>query len=1285
MDRRFLFLSLLAIFLINPLSSTVDPVMAADPDFSGVSDILRGRRTLFPTDDIMVTFGGFNEAPTTTILQTTSDAVSAQLPYVLAQSPLGLSSTVTASARMFNLPRDVVVTVLQGKTNLLDHAGGFNQSFTNSYSGSYNNLTSANVHVATDLTGNGFADIAYVDVQTVSLNTMSAADTNDLSQGFFYGTPMYVPSTTLWRMAAGDFNGDGVNEIALASYDGSGSIVIGIYRPEATTNAEGNKVTSLSLQQIGSTTLNVSFPSTSNGWLGLTAGSYGGQSTARLVLAYTNGNQTNVQPITVTPTSNPPQVTLTLAPLFTLAQDSTVGLFAQSGYLDFFENMEQVVLEVQSSSSKTFDVLTLDAELNVTLTSSLTIPATQVSRGFALGNFDRQITSGDSLSLEIVELSPTECGSDYLKPMVQIYHVDPANGFAISAGNSAQVGSNCDAGLNYSGLGLATGDTQGRSLFLGAPSKLVAQHIQPEVILGAPPMHVDYVAPANSSQPEVLNLSAVPDGFYSTYQITDTDTAATSHQGTTSYTTAVKASVSAGFSFGTPFTGSISAKVGANAGYMNKKFVQKQYGQYSSTSFDASTNTGFEDQVWFYSETHNIYIYPVIGQSECPAESPNCDDSEKQPLTVMFSGPSNSMQISVGGSNLEWYQPVHEIGNVFSYPWDLTQLKLAEGDIDLLTSESPTSFSTDTSTYTATATWSGQTTSSVTSGNTSNISWGTSLSITEKAGMFGGFVGNQDFSYNGSKAVSTLNTQTTKLGESTGIGISKPGTFRNPDLYQYPIFPYIFGDKPVEGNIQNIDLGTAIQTHGILRAAFTADPRNAIAGAWWQGAYTYPDVAVAHPARWNYQRITPSAPQLNCIPIASTSRNQDCLSFNEAQSDVWTSEFHWMKGLLITPAAANGDGPQIDKATAGAEISLKARIYNDSLADMPTNSRIVARFYGQPWDNNTDEAAGNAFLIDEVTISDPLPGFDSINASDFNPNWTLAATTLDTTQYSDQYLVFWVLVYMKDGDDLVSEMPGHGLTSVPPQTFDSIADATPYLESYSNNIGFYKKTFYVAPPNAPSTVDPTVALLSMDEVKVSASTVELGQKVIISALVHSDQAVDGLSIVFYDGDPKDGGKTFDVEGIPHIRADDAHIVKTVYHANSCGTHQLFLQGLEAAIEGEAVVSVTMDPNPSIEQLRKMVERSGPGFGPPSPLFLPPPPFWFPPPFWNPLPFWNPRGLLLLNLQAAQAAFIANNQEWGRLELQKFEKTVEFLRGRQIPENQADTMLSIVDELLGCLG
>jgi hypothetical protein len=55
----------------------------------------------------------------------------------------------------------------------------------------------------------------------------------------------------------------------------------------------------------------------------------------------------------------------------------------------------------------------------------------------------------------------------------------------------------------------------------------------------------------------------------------------------------------------------------------------------------------------------------------------------------------------------------------------------------------------------------------------------------------------------------------------------------------------------------------------------------------------------------------------------------------------------------------------------------------------------------------------------------------------------------------------------------------------------------------------------------------------------------------------SGAAVSGVGVNFYDGDPKEGGRLFAVERIPHIAVDGQHLVQTTYQTNTYGVHQLF--------------------------------------------------------------------------------------------------------------------------------
>lgn len=1258
MQRRFMVIFSLVILLLGvmlpaPTAHADDPT---NPDFSQVTDILQGRRTLYPVDDIVVAYKGAFAPAVSTILQTTNDNVSAQIPHPVT-ADLQQMFSLSLPARMFNLPRDVIVTVLDGETNLYDQLGSYNQSFPNAVGGSL----AFDLAVVTDLTGDSFSDVAFLAGH--NLYTLTAADVNDPTQGFFYGTVLdlgnYADQSAL---TAGDFDGDGVNELAVALPQDSNT-PIQIYRPQVTTNAQGN-VTALTLQQVGTTVL----PDCCDGeYIALSAGRYLGILSEQLVAVYGVGNKTTVQPFTIAPAANPPQVTIQPAAPLVLNQDGSGGIAAQSGLLDFFGASEQVVLQLQGTGGPVLlDVLTFDSALNATMASSLT---TAYGVGFddsiALGNFDQPQVSDGTLALEIAAVFPAntaQCTGHNVALMVQIFHVDPSNQFALSQGNSAQVGSDCFDTSNFELIqrSIATGDLQERSLALGAPSKLTVTLYQPTLILGAPPMHLDYALPANASKATVLNLSAVPHGFYSKYQTSVSNKTQSARQNTTSYSNAGKVSGTFGFKIGDALVGSVTVQAGASAGLMHKHYIQKQYSSYSAVSFDASTSTGFDDQVWFNEEDHNIFIYPVIGKTVCPGDNDNCAPSERVPLLVMFSGPDETFAESAGGSVIEWYQPVQEIGNVFSYPWNYAQMELAHANLDPLSPTDPTGFSTDSTTYVAQTTWSGQNSNSVTSGSTTNISWGASVSMSEKPSIFGGIVGNQKFSYNGSKAINNINSNTTTVGASTGIGINKPGSFPNPDLYQYPVFPYIFGNNPVSGTLQAIDLGTTVTTTGILRTLYTTDPTLNTAGGWWQQTYTQPDLALAHPSRWSFQTYTPSAPEPNCIPIAPQVRNNDCATFNPPDpSDIWLSEFHYMKGLLITPADSNGEGPQLDSATAGDQIRLQARVYNNSFVDMPSDSEIVVQFYAQPMDPTNKVPVGNSVLIDSVPAA-PLPGFNSITNSGTSPNWELVETTaLDTTQFSNQFVAFWILVYMRDAQgNLVPEMPSHGLKAVPP-TLTDISAATPYLQSYSNNIGLYKSLFFIEGQNSSQPISPTQADMTLSHVQTSKSTVLLGDKIVVSGQVRAQTDVRGLAVLFYDGAPSQKGTLFDIEHIARLRAGEPQIVKTLYRPQACGIHDLYIRVPSASLTKHTQINVTIDPLKYTRRLARVLKTLD-------------------------LPKGRAGGGFLPLLRQAQKAFKNNDVDAGLSALRQFEERVKAQRGNKIPDEQADTMLSILGEIFACL-
>jgi hypothetical protein len=219
-----------------------------------------------------------------------------------------------------------------------------------------------------------------------------------------------------------------------------------------------------------------------------------------------------------------------------------------------------------------------------------------------------------------------------------------------------------------------------------------------------------------------------------------------------------------------------------------------------------------------------------------------------------------------------------------------------------------------------------------------------------------------------------------------------------------------------------------------------------------------------------------------------------------------------------------------------------------------------------PWDVQDDKQAGQSILIGEK-ITDPIPPFDP----DHNVlNWKLIKSdqTFDTTGRAGQYFVFWVVVWMEDGGQLVPEIQGHGLTALPgtlntpydvPLEMAKSADGTSNV-SYSNNVGYYHYRFPVIASSgsglgAPAPADP--ALVTMKNVSSSKRCVKPGGIDIITAVLRSEGGeLNHAKVFFYDGDPDRGGQLIGAEKA-WLSPRTTTQVKIAYHAPRNGIHRIW--------------------------------------------------------------------------------------------------------------------------------
>jgi hypothetical protein len=409
------------------------------------------------------------------------------------------------------------------------------------------------------------------------------------------------------------------------------------------------------------------------------------------------------------------------------------------------------------------------------------------------------------------------------------------------------------------------------------------------------------------------------------------------------------------------------------------------------------------------------------------------------------------------------------------------------------------------------------------------------------------------------------------------------------------------------------------------------------------------------------------------------------------------ASFYEMKGLFVTPGGT-WNGPQITTTTLGSTVNLQARIYNYSLKNYPSGSTLHVQFYAQPWalgqfvaaSGNPNQFAAAVFIGIGTTQSggtlSPPPAFcggapaDGSDPCTSSPgsatnNWEYAYATWDTSQggvAANSTWKFWVVAWVTDTDgNLVTELSGQGLTSLPAANvkYNSLADVP--IETYSNNLGFYNQPFTVLPvtPSTSVVVAAQTVTPATKELKVGKASTRNNAAIqrnvpitILATHVASGDHVDSILTEYYDGDPAKGGTLFDTQRISRVMPGTPYIDTASFTAKTCGLHRIFVRSIP--LDGTAAVSssnpsfrVTSDPVSSIDDLITYVN---------SPAY--------------PARF---RRAMLAYLNAAKRSFNNHRTLEGTIQVQVL---LELVRGGTffVPSNVQKALADQMKDLLGCL-
>lgn len=724
----------------------------------------------------------------------------------------------------------------------------------------------------------------------------------------------------------------------------------------------------------------------------------------------------------------------------------------------------------------------------------------------AMGNFDAKIddTNIGDLGMEVAVVYRTSEWVDLLKShgafRLQIYDATDTLGLTMKKEETIVQDDielrNLDQ-FSTQKVVVAVGDFDGDSVALGEPDHLVIEgHRDFSAIIAEPPKHIDYIKDNTGSLGE-LNLSrkggapGADPSFYTEYeQIKSTDVKTTDKSGTDS-DWGVKTEVEVEKDFGIPKIEEVKTKIEASAGYDYNKNQEKWNSSYQSIEVATNLRAVNDDYLVYRTKDIHIWRYPVIGETQVQTK-----DDKKGQLYVQLTLPSDIKTKNIEGRTVEWYQPVHENGNIFSYPWDKGQIEnLGEIKTD------PMTWSTGSNDADSSVTWKNVTEDGLEVSTEKKVNVDASISV---GGEILGADTKVTVKGHYDKTWSSLKSSETTNSKSNGIKMFKPSLDGN---YAYEFSPFIFENSKI----------------GVLQVGYTVDPIISATSIWWSevtepdkpvsGYGEKPDLALNLPNRWK-------------------SSDHIEWEFNEGSYNL-----QMMKGLFFLDSDGNPFGYSIKE---GDPVTVKARVYNYSFVDVVDEVEVKIEARAR---EKTSDPWGDRFEVGTATIpsieGSSIKGFMKSSASPPAPNWEYAEVTFDTTGKGGKYYQFWVTV---DPDDKINELTGHDNE-----------------EEYENNEGYFGIPLYIEEASG-SEASPSEGDLFHEEMFLSNDTPIEDEEVMVSSSISAvERDFRHVTVDFYDGDPDDGGKLFDLELIPYIAKNSSYMVSVPWNTHGkVGTQDIYV-------------------------------------------------------------------------------------------------------------------------------
>jgi hypothetical protein len=210
-------------------------------------------------------------------------------------------------------------------------------------------------------------------------------------------------------------------------------------------------------------------------------------------------------------------------------------------------------------------------------------------------------------------------------------------------------------------------DLDGKSLSLSAPVHFeLLNPGKPQFILEQPPQHAAFLDVG--SGPEAVTINRYP-SFNTSMEESKTKQVASNDTDHTDWTVGASEQITASATQsigvagdGLDLTNKAKVQLSAKVAY-DYDHVSSNYMSHSdSYQVGGGAQTGTDDSLILESQVFDLWRYRMYGQATDTGD-PNKPNAF---YDIVIPGPS--FKSTYGGRDTDWYQPVHEAGNILSYP-----------------------------------------------------------------------------------------------------------------------------------------------------------------------------------------------------------------------------------------------------------------------------------------------------------------------------------------------------------------------------------------------------------------------------------------------------------------------------------------------------------------------------------------------------------------------------------------------------------------------------------------